>query len=106
MLLTALNALSWALLTAGGVFVLIGGLGAMRMPDLFTRIHAASLTDSLGPLLILGGLILQAGPSLEALKLFAILLFLVITGPTAAYALGNAALLSSVARIADEYEAD
>jgi len=106
MLLTALNALSWAMLTAGGIFVLIGGFGALRMPDLFTRIHASSLTDSLGPLLILGGLILQAGVSLEAVKLMAILLFMLITGPTAAYALGNAALMSGVPKIADEYQGD
>jgi multicomponent Na+:H+ antiporter subunit G len=39
---------SWLLLSAGGVFVLIGGIGALRMPNLYTRMHAASVTDSWG----------------------------------------------------------
>ena len=44
-----LDVASWLLLSLGGVFVFIGGLGALRMPDLYTRMHAASLTDSIGP---------------------------------------------------------
>lgn len=83
---------SWLLLAAGSALVLVGGLGALRMPDLYTRMHAASLTDSLGTILVLGGLMLQAGISLELVKLFAILIFMLITGPTAAYALANAAV--------------
>jgi multicomponent Na+:H+ antiporter subunit G len=38
----AIDILSWVLLTAGGVFVFIGGLGALRMPNLYTRMHAAA----------------------------------------------------------------
>jgi multicomponent Na+:H+ antiporter subunit G len=87
---------SWVLLTAGGLFVLIGGVGALRMPDLYTRMHAASLTDSFGPLLVLGGLALQAGWTLETAKLFIILLFTLITGPTATYALANAAFTAGI----------
>jgi multicomponent Na+:H+ antiporter subunit G len=89
-------ALSWTMLTAGGLFVLIGGIGALRMPDLYTRMHAASLTDSLGPILILGGLALQAGWTLETAKLLLILLFTLITGPTATYALANAAYTAGI----------
>ncbi|MFW6093923.1 MAG: monovalent cation/H(+) antiporter subunit G [Pseudomonadota bacterium] len=93
---TALWAASWFLLTVGSGFVLVGGIGAVRMPNLYTRVHASSLTDSLGPVLILGGLMLQSGLTLETLKLFAILVFMLITGPTATYALGNAALLAGI----------
>ncbi len=89
-----LDLLSWILLLGGGVLVLIGGVGVLRMPDLFTRIHAASLTESLGPVLILLALMLQAGVSLVTFKLAMVLLFLLITGPTATYALANAALLA------------
>jgi multicomponent Na+:H+ antiporter subunit G len=96
MLDTAIDLASWLLLTAGGLFVLIGGIGALRMPDLYTRMHAASLTDSLGPMLIIGGLILQAGWAIETTKLLLILLFMLITGPTATYALGNAAFTAGV----------
>jgi multicomponent Na+:H+ antiporter subunit G len=87
---------SWLLLIGGGTFVFIGGVGALRMPDFYTRMHAASLTDTLGTVLILVGIILQAGLSLAAIKLAAIMLFLLLTCPTAAYALANAARLSSL----------
>ena len=90
----ALDILSWGLLTAGGVFVLVGGIGALRMPDLYTRMHAASVTDSIGPMLVIGGLMLQAGMTLASIKLAAILLFLLLTGPTASNALASAAILS------------
>jgi multicomponent Na+:H+ antiporter subunit G len=87
------DTVSWALFLVGGAFVFTGGLGALRLPDFYTRMHAAGLTDSLGTLLVLGGALLQAGWSLAALKLVAILVFLMLTGPTATYALANAARL-------------
>ena len=85
---------SWVLLTLGGVAVLIGGIGALRMPDLYTRMHAASVTDSLGAILVIAGVMLQAGLSLAAIKLAAILLFLLLTSPTSTNALASAALLA------------
>jgi multicomponent Na+:H+ antiporter subunit G len=92
----AIDILSWVLLTAGGVFVFIGGLGALRMPNLYTRMHAASLTDTMGAVLVIGGIMLQAGLTLATLKLAAILLFLLITSPTASNALASAAILSGL----------
>ena len=91
-----LDIASWTLLVAGGLFVFIGGVGALRMPNFYTRMHAASLTDSMGSILILAGIMLQAGFSLATVKLLAILGFLLLTGPTATYALANAALLSGM----------
>jgi multicomponent Na+:H+ antiporter subunit G len=91
-----LDIASWALLSIGGVFVFIGGVGALRMPNLYTRIHAASLTDTMGAVLIIAGVILQAGASLAAIKLAAILLFLLLTSPTASNALASAALLAGL----------
>ena len=88
-----LDTLSWVLLTLGGLSVLIGGIGALRMPDLYTRMHAASVTDSLGAILVLVGIMLQAGWSLATIKLIAILLFLLLTSPTSSNALASAALL-------------
>jgi multicomponent Na+:H+ antiporter subunit G len=92
----ALDVLSWLMLVSGGVFVLIGGIGVLRLPDLYTRMHAGSLTDTLGTLLILGGIMLQAGLTLASVKLLAIAVFLLLTGPTATYALANAALLAGL----------
>lgn len=91
-----LDIASWALLSIGGAFVFIGGVGALRMPDLYTRMHAASLTDSMGAVLIIFGVMLQAGASLAAIKLAAILLFLLLTSPTASNALASAALLAGL----------
>ncbi len=89
-----LDVFSWVLLSLGGVFVFIGGLGAVRMPDLYTRMHAASLTDTIGSILIIVGVMLQAGASLATLKLLMILIFLLLTSPTATNALASAALIS------------
>ena len=88
--------ISWVLLSLGGAFVFIGGLGALRMPNLYTRIHAASLTDTMGAVLIIGGIMLQAGATLATIKLAAILLFLLLTSPTASNALASAAILSGL----------
>ncbi|MEM7429393.1 MAG: monovalent cation/H(+) antiporter subunit G [Pseudomonadota bacterium] len=85
---------SWLLLSLGGFFVFVGGVGALRMPDLYTRMHAASLTDTIGSFLIIAGVMLQAGASLATVKLAAILIFLLFTGPTATNALASAAILS------------
>jgi multicomponent Na+:H+ antiporter subunit G len=87
---------SWILLSTGGLFVLIGGIGALRMPNLYTRMHAASVTDTMGAALVLAGVMLQAGLSLATIKLAAILLFLLITSPTSSYALASAAMLAGI----------
>ena len=91
-----LDLFSWVMLLAGAGFVLVGGIGVLRLPDLYTRMHAGSLTDTLGTLLIIGGIMLQAGLSLATIKLAAIVIFLLLTGPTATYALANAALLAGL----------
>ena len=92
----ALDILSWVLMTTGGLFVLIGGIGALRLPNIYTRMHAASLTDTMASILVLTGIMLQAGLSLATVKLIAILIFLLLTGPKASYAIANAALLSGM----------
>lgn len=92
---------SWALIIFGSFFVAVGGIGVVRMPDFYTRMHASSLTDSIGTFAILFGLMLQFGLTLATLKLAAIALFLFMTNPTASYALGHAALLAGIEGIAD-----
>jgi|AntRauTorcE11898_2_1112593.scaffolds.fasta_scaffold60082_2 multicomponent Na+:H+ antiporter subunit G len=95
-----IEAASWVLIIAGSFFVLAGGIGVLRMPDFYTRLHGSSLTDSLGTFAVLFGLMLQFGLSLATLKLVAIALFLYLTNPTAAYALAHAALLAKVPGLA------
>ena len=56
-------------LLVGSVFTLIGSIGIVRMPDVFTRLHAAGSTDTLGAAGVLLGLALKAGFSLLLVKL-------------------------------------
>lgn len=87
-----IDAASWILLVAGGLSCIIGAVGLLRMPDFYTRVHAASVTDTLGVGFILAGLILQAGWTLVAAKLVVIGLLVFFTSPAAAHALARAAL--------------
>ncbi len=80
----------------GAIFCVIGGIGLLRMPDLYTRIHAAGLTDTLGIGLILIGLTLQSGWSLVTVKLILILVYMLITSPTTTHALVKAAYAHGV----------
>jgi multicomponent Na+:H+ antiporter subunit G len=94
--------LSWACLLCGGLLGIIGGIGMIRFPDFFTRIHAAGITDTLCAALILLGLGLQAGLSLTSVKLFLIFAFLFFTSPTASHSLANAAIHSGLRPVADD----
>ena len=87
-----IDILSWALLLSGAVFSIIGGIGLIRLPDLFTRMHAAGLIDTLGLGLIAIGLMLQAGWTIVTVKLVLLLAFIFFTGPTGTHALAKAAL--------------
>lgn len=93
---------SWGCLLAGGFFCVVGALGLVRMPDFYTRMHAASVTDTLGAGLILFGLILQAGLTLVMAKLLIIVLLIAFTSPTATHALAKAAMARRVPHRANE----
>jgi multicomponent Na+:H+ antiporter subunit G len=85
--------LSWACVLGGSVFVIIGGVGLLRLPDFYTRIHAAGITDTLGAWLILIGLMLHEGFTLGCAKLAMLLFFLLATSPLSSHALAKAAYL-------------
>ena len=86
------DVLSWFCLVAGAAFCAIGALGLVRMPDFYTRMHGAGITDTAGAGLMLLGMILQAGFTLIAVKLVMVGLLLLFTSPTATHALAKAAL--------------
>ena len=86
----------WMCLVAGSVFCVIGGIGVVRMPDFYTRSHAASITDTLGATLILVGLGLHSGMNLIKVKLAFVLFLLYVTSPTATHALVKAAYLKGL----------
>ena len=83
-------------LIAGSLAVLIGAIGVLRFPDLFSRIHAAGITDTAGAGLIVLGLLLESGFTLVSLKLLIILLFLLFTSPTSSHALAKASIHGNV----------
>jgi len=86
------NLLSWMCLLLGSFFAISGGIGLLRFPDFFSRLHPAGVTDTLGAALILIGLAFEAGFSLISVKLFIILALLLLTSPTATHALAKSAL--------------
>ncbi|MCY4648703.1 MAG: monovalent cation/H(+) antiporter subunit G [Gammaproteobacteria bacterium] len=99
-----LDYLSAALLLLGSFFVVVGGIGVLRMPDVFTRMHAAGVTDTMGSFFILTGLMLQTGFDGVTLRLAMILGFLWFTSPVATHALAKAALHGKVEPIVHEDE--
>jgi multicomponent Na+:H+ antiporter subunit G len=84
---------SWLCLIGGGFFCVVGALGMLRMPDFYTRMHAASVVETLGAGLILLGLLLQAGLTLVAVKLLFIGVLILVASPTATHALARAAVV-------------
>lgn len=91
---TVLEIISWILILSGSFFSIVGALGSLRFPDFWSRLHAASVTDSGGMILLLAGMCVQAGLGLITVKLILIGVFLFITGPTATHAVANAAFVS------------
>ncbi len=87
-----LELLSGLFLLVGGFLCLTGGVGLLRLPDFFARVHAAGLTESLAAPLLLCGLMLQMEWSLELVKVGMILVLLLATNPTATHAMAKAAL--------------
>ena len=91
-----LHVLSGVLVVVGALVVLSGSVGALRLPDFYTRVHAASLTDTGGAGLVLLGLCLRAPDWTVVVRLVLILLFLALTTPTATHALAAAARRDAV----------
>ena len=104
MMTLVVDVLSWICLLGGGVFLLIGALGVLRLPDFYTRLHAVSICDTLGAGLVLVGLMLQGGLSLVTIKLLLMFYFMVFTGPTAVHALAEAALQGKLKPVVDDRE--
>lgn len=91
-----LEVLGWIMASLGCVVVLIGAVGVVRMPDLYTRMHAAGLSDSLGSALVLIGLALTSGSGTTVARLLMIVAFLWITSPTACHALAKSARAAGI----------
>jgi multicomponent Na+:H+ antiporter subunit G len=82
---------SIVLVSLGIFFLLLGAIGILRFPDTYTRMHAAGKCDSLGALLVVSGLAVHHGVSLESAKILFIAVFVFLTSPTATHAIARAA---------------
>lgn len=87
-----LDILGWIALSLGGFFCVVGAIGLNRMPDLFTRMHATSVSDTLGVGFLTLGMLSQTADWTVAVRLVIILLVLLVTGAVASHALARAAL--------------
>lgn len=76
----------------GSLFLLVGGIGILRMPDFFTRLHPAGIIDTLAMTLLLAGLSCFSIDLIVTIKLILIFALLLITGPTSSHAIARAAL--------------
>jgi len=90
------TALAYALLAAGFFFIFSGAVGILRLPDFYTRLHAMGKCDTLGVALMVLGLALLEGATLNGLKILLIIVFIGLANPTATHALGRAAYRSGV----------
>jgi multicomponent Na+:H+ antiporter subunit G len=79
-------------LLLGGIFTLTGAVGLLRLPDFYARLHAASVTESLAAPLLIIGIMLDTGFTLDSAKLLLIILIMVVSNPTITHALCRAAI--------------
>ena len=100
------DVVSWVLLLAGSFFCIVGGVGLIRLPDFFSRIHGAGITDTLGAGLVLAGLMVQAGLTLVTVKLVMVVGILLFTSPTATHAIARAARLAGLEPVTAEENSD
>lgn len=85
------HVIAGVMLLSGVGFMLTGAFGVLRLPDFYTRIHAAGITDTLASTLLLGGLIVESGWTQMSLKLALVGVLLFLTSPTSTHAMINAA---------------
>ncbi len=98
---TVIDIASALCLLLGSFLCLSGGLGILRFPDFYTRMHAVGVGDTLATTMILIGLILQNPEGLVILKLMMILLMTLLISPTASHALARAAIHNGLKPVLD-----
>lgn len=89
--MTIISLLSDICLLLGGLLTLSGAVGLLRFPNFYTRLHAASVTESLAASLLIIGVMLDTGFTLDGAKLLLVILIMIIANPTITHALCRAA---------------
>lgn len=85
------NTIGWILIVVGLLTMFVGSLGLIRLPDFYSRSHAASMVDTTGIIVLLLGLVFLIGLSQAALKLLVGIVFVILSNPVAIHALARAA---------------
>jgi len=83
--------ISWTCILGGAFFSIVGAVGTLRLPNVFSRMHGAGMIDTMGIGLIITGLMFQADEWIVLVKLVLILVFIFFTSPTTTFALARAA---------------
>ncbi len=86
------DAIAGTLVIFGGLFIIIAGIGVLRLPDAFIRMHAATKVGTLGSGLMLAGVAVEFGDPGVVLRCVLIVIFLLLTAPIGAHMIGRAAL--------------
>ncbi|MFC7155279.1 monovalent cation/H(+) antiporter subunit G [Halomarina halobia] len=89
--MTPIDVLVVLLAAVGTFFGVVAAVGLLRLPDLYTRTHAASKSDTLGAMLTLAAVTIVFGGDVASLKTTFLLAFMFVTNPTAAHAIARAA---------------
>lgn len=90
--------LAMGMILVGLFFLVVGSIGMLRLPDIFTRAHALSLTDSIGAFFVLVGLAVYEGFGVNFLKIVVVLALIFLLNPVIAHATVRAAYRSGAPR--------
>ncbi len=93
---TVLQVIAIVLILGGVFFIFMGSIGILRLPDFYTRMHAAGHCDTLGSLLIVSGIAVYLGFTLTSFKVVVIAVFIFLTSPTATHAIARRAFQNNV----------
>ena len=93
---TVLDIITISLISIGVFFFIVGLIGLVRLPDVFTRLHAVTKCDTLGVGAIIFGLMIYQGFDLTSVKLLMIIFFVYLTNPTAAQIISKGGYISGV----------
>ena len=91
-----MHLISIIFIVTGLFFLIVAAVGVIRLPDVFSRSHAVSLTDSLGALLMLVGIALYEELGINTFKILVVLVLIYILNPVIAHATIRAALRAGV----------
>lgn len=86
----------------GITFMLSGSIGMLRLPDFYTRTHAVSMSDMLGIIFVMMGLVIYEGLTQSGLKLILVILFIALANPVGIHALARAAYKKGLKPFFDE----